>query len=411
MPANSHQTPRPFLKWVGGKRQLLSELVRAVDSTDAFRRYHEPFLGGGALFFALARTGRLKRPSHLSDGNPNLIDAYVAIRDQVDAVIDLLTKHREYHNEKYFYAVRSNVPQGLAERAARIIYLNKTCFNGLYRENRKGHFNAPFGRYTNPRICDEQNLRAVAAALRSVHLVADEFEVVERCARKGDLVYFDPPYLPISGTADFTSYSREKFGLEEHRRLAELSLYLANRGIHVIVSNSSAKWTYELYTNFFIYEVFANRLVNSKAGLRGKIPEALVTSFPIDLEATVVPRRGGGRALVDSRERGGIERMLARQWLRQNAYEDVADLIDEVVEEWKAQDKNTRRNWWDVLAGDVNGKPRVVAGRRFPVLRAAQLRQGVNVTENALCKNPMEEIPPVRVSRRWSASAATESEQ
>ena len=382
-----------------------------MNAAGTFRRYHEPFLGGGALFFALARMHRPNRPSYLSDGNPNLIDTYLAIRDQVDTVIDLLAKHRKHHNEEHFYAVRSHVPQGLAERAARIVYLNKTCFNGLYRENRKGQFNAPFGRYTNPRICDEQNLRAVAAALKSTHLVADEFEVVERHARKGDLVYFDPPYLPISGTSDFTSYSKARFGLEEHRRLAELSLHLANRGIHVIVSNSNTKWTYELYVEFFIYEVFANRLVNSKAALRGKIPEALVTSFPIDLKAAVVPKRHGGRALVDSRERVENEKMLARQWLRQNGYEDVANLIDEVIDEWKSQDKNTRRNWWDVLAGDVKGKPRVVAGRKFPVLRAAQLRQGVNVTENALCINPMEEIPPVRLTKRWPAPEATESEQ
>ena len=392
---------------MGGKRQLLSELVRAVDAAGGFRRYHEPFLGGGALFFALARMDLLRRPSYLSDGNPNLIDTYLAIRDHVDTVIDLLGKHNERHNERYFYAVRSKVPEGLVERAARIIYLNKTCFNGLYRENRRGQFNAPFGRYTNPRICDEKNLRAVAAALKSVHLVAEEFEVVARYARKGDLVYFDPPYLPISGTADFTSYSREKFGLEEHRRLAEMSLYLAHRGIHVIVSNSSSKRTYELYGDFFVYEVFANRLVNSKAKLRGKIPEALVTSFPIDLEATGVPRRRGGRAVVDSRESGGSARMLARQWLRQNGYEDVASLIDEVVDEWKSQNKNTRRNWWDILAGDMKGKPRVVAGRKFPVLRAAQLRQGVNVTENALCKNAMEEIPPVRVTKRWPVPRGT----
>ncbi len=375
-----------------------------------FRRYHEPFLGGGALFFELTRTQRLDRPSYLSDGNRNLIDVYVAIREQVDAVIDLLAKHKKCHSEKYFYAVRADVPQDLVERAARIIYLNKTCFNGLYRENRKGHFNAPFGRYTNPRICDEQNLRAVAAALKPTHLLGEQFDVVGQQAQRGDLIYFDPPYLPISITADFTSYSRTKFGLEEHRRLAELSLSLANRGVHVIVSNSSSRWTYELYADFFIYEVFANRLVNSKAGLRGKIPEALITSFPVDLPAAVTPRRQGVWALVDSREKGGFNRMLARQWLRQNGYGDVASLIDEVIEEWKSQGKSTRRNWWGVLAGDINGNSRIVAGRKFPVLRAAQLRQGVDVTKNALCKNPMEEVPSVRVTRRWSSSETTKAE-
>ena len=331
MPLYGQQIPRPFLKWVGGKRQLLPELLRAVDAAGPFRRYHEPFLGGGALFFALARINHIHSRSYLSDGNPNLLETYMALRDDVDTVVHLLKCHKSRHNEKYYYSVRARIPTTLPERAARIIYLNKTCYNGLYRENRKGQFNVPFGRYINPRICDEPNLRAVANTLTNVHLAVEEFECVADHARKGDLVYFDPPYLPISITSDFTSYSREKFGVEEHHRLAHVSRLLAQRGVHVIVSNSSSRLTYELYHDFFVYEVYANRLVNSKAGMRGKIAEALITNFPIELESPLIRRNNEAPVLINSREIGGLERMLARQWLRENDYGDVADLIDEVV--------------------------------------------------------------------------------
>ena len=150
--------PRPFLKWVGGKRQLLPALLQAVDSTGSFADYHEPFLGGGALFFALSRSGRLSGRSHLSDVNQNLMDAYVGVRDHASAIVRLLKKHRKQHCEEYFYDVRAAVPRNLPGRAARVIYLNKTCFNGLYRENSKGKFNAPFGRYKNPAIFDEEKL-------------------------------------------------------------------------------------------------------------------------------------------------------------------------------------------------------------------------------------------------------------
>lgn len=405
MSSNSQPPPRPFLKWLGGKRQLLPELLRAVDAVGQFRHYHEPFIGGGALFFALARIGRLRHRSYLSDVNPNLIDVYLGIRDHVETVINLLRKHKAHHCEEHYYAVRAEVPQELPERAARVIYLNKTCFNGLYRENSKGHFNVPLGRYANPRICDEQNLRAVALTLQQVDLAARRFETIANFARKGDLVYFDPPYMPVSQTADFTSYSKSGFGIEEHQKLANISRRLAQRGIHVIVSNSSSKLVYDLYDDFYMYEVYANRLVNSKANKRGKVPEALVTSFSMGLDAVSPRRKRDSRVLVNSHGIGGLERMLARQWLRENNYSDVAKQIDEVVDEWKSQGKQTRRNWWEILAGDTKGNPRIVSGRKFPILRAAQLRQGVGTTDNALCRNPNEEIPPVRVTKRWPSQA------
>jgi len=390
--------PRPFLKWVGGKRQLLPELLKAVEAAKPYRRYHEPFLGGGALFFALARTGQLRGTSYLSDVNKNLIEACLGVRDDVETVVKLLREHKARHCESYYYEVRSNVPRALTKKAARLIYLNKTCYNGLYRENSKGKFNAPFGRYKNPKICDEENLRVVSKTLSGVSIEARSFASVLTFAKRGDLVYFDPPYQPISETADFTSYAKEGFSESEQKDLSAVFARLANRGVKVILSNSKTDFIVELYKSYFVYQVFANRVVNSKADRRGKIPEALITSFPLPVDGQRILQHNVSFSHSDN----GIERMLAKEWLLQNNYKAIVKLIDEVVAEWKAQGKATRRNWWEILAGDTNGNPRIVAGRTFPVLRTAQLRQGVPVSPAALCRNPNEEAPPIRVTARWS---------
>lgn len=373
----------------------------AVEAAGPFKHYYEPFLGGGALFFALARTGQLKAESHLSDVNHNLIDAYLGVRDDVEAVIKLLKQHQKNHSEAYFYEMRARTPRTLSQKAARIIYLNKTCYNGLYRENSKGRFNAPFGRYKNPSVCDEVNLQAVAKTLKNAQIVAGDFTAV-RSAKRGDLVYFDPPYNPVSKTADFTAYSRDGFGPDEQRELAKVFSELADRGVKVILSNSLTDFTRELYQCFYCYEVFANRRINSNADKRGKISEVLITNFHMYSDDRRAVKPLNGCDLLTTGIQGGLERMLARQWLIENGYKDVAAMIDEVTEEWKAQGKQTRRNWWEILAGGTNGKPRIVANREFPVLRAAQRRQGLPVTKNAIARNRREKAPPVRVTARWA---------
>ncbi len=376
-----------------------------MESAGEFEDYYEPFLGGGALFFALARTGRLPAGAVLSDVNSSLIEAYLGVRDDVEAVIQALLRHENEHCESHYYAVRSSAPETLVERAARIIYLNKTCFNGLYRENSKGIFNTPFGRNKNPGIRDEVNLRAASNALSRARLASVDFAALVADAAAGDLVYFDPPYAPVSKTADFTAYSKGGFGIGDQTALAETFGRLVERGVKVILSNSYTPLTRTLYGDYFIYRVQASRNVNSKTDRRGKVSEVLVTSFPLHESAAGV--RGGWKSMRINGDAGEVEKRLARQWLIENDYADVAALIDEVTAEWKKQGSSTRRNWWSVLAGNKQGQSRTVGGRAFPVLQVAQLRQGVPVTRNAICRNPQEEMPPpLRRTGRWVDSSA-----
>lgn len=273
-------TPRPFLKWVGGKGQLLNELLAQVDRAGKFHRYHEPFVGGGALFFELVRTGRMPAAkAYLSDNNANLIAAYRGVREDVDGVIALLLEHKRKHSERHYYKVRAVVPEDISEQAARIIYLNKTGYNGLYRENSKGEYNVPFGRYKNPGICDEGNLRAASKALQKAKIEKRHFESILDFVKPGEFVYFDPPYHPLSKTASFTAYYRGGFGETIQESLADVALALDKKGVYVMLSNSMTPFVTNLYKRFTIKEVFATRSVNSRPDRRGKIPEVLIFNF------------------------------------------------------------------------------------------------------------------------------------
>lgn len=272
--------PQPFLKWAGGKRQLLPVLLPRIPSLqNAY--YHEPFLGGGALFFALCAQGRLDpKRAHLADINPELINAYQVVRDKIDMLVRELSYHR--NEEDHYYQVRAWDPAqlGSVERAARLIYLNKTCFNGLFRENRKGQFNVPFGHYAHPSICDESSLRAASAALQGTSLRVSTFDETIQHVQKGDFVYFDPPYAPISRTSSFAQYHAGGFDEQAHVRLAHMAEQMGTAGVHVMLSNSTAPWLYDLYKNFYVEEVYANRSINSRALGRGRIKELLVHAGP-----------------------------------------------------------------------------------------------------------------------------------
>lgn len=267
------ETPRPVLKWAGGKSQLAQLILERLPAR--IRTYHEPFFGGGAVFFALARQKRFEH-AVLSDVNPELIDVYRAVRDDVEGVIRRLKKM--HSSEEEFYRIRDQKPTSLGSRAARTIYLNKTGYNGLYRVNRSGIFNVPFGRYENPTICDEENLRRVAEVLSNVELRVEDFEGVLGRAEPGDAVYFDPPYLPVSRTAKFTSYARHPFELAEHQRLADVFDTLSTRGICAVLSNSCTAESKRLYPNHRLEFPLVARPINSDSTKRGKIKEILVTS-------------------------------------------------------------------------------------------------------------------------------------
>jgi len=268
---------KPFLKWAGGKTQLLPQLLARVP--EKYGTYHEPFLGGGALFFALS-----PRKAILSDSNAELVSTYVAVRDRCEEVIQYTRRFAENHcrDPEHYYAVREafNVASaayiGNPLDAARFIYLNKTCFNGLWRVNRSGEFNVPAGRYKNPTICDEENLRVCSAALRGAGLHVCGFDRAPQ-PRAGDFWYADPPYAPINQTSDFTSYTKEGFGLQEQRRLALLARSLRTTGVHVLLSNSFVPEIVSLYDGFSVQEIEARRAINSKGSRRGAVSEALIS--------------------------------------------------------------------------------------------------------------------------------------
>ena len=261
---------RPFVKWAGGKGQLLDQFGPHLPPR--YGTYHEPFLGGGALFFHLRPQAAV-----LSDTNARLVRTWRAVRDDVDGLVALLRGYP--HDADFFYAMRDRDIDTATdtEVAAWFIYLNKTGFNGLYRVNRKDRFNVPWGRYTNPRICDEPNLRACAAALRGVDLRHEDFTGVAGRARPGDLVYFDPPYVPLSATASFTAYTGQGFGPDDQRRLRDLARDLKARGVQVLLSNSWTPATEALFAEGFeCIAVAASRAINSKAEGRGPVRELLV---------------------------------------------------------------------------------------------------------------------------------------
>lgn len=249
----------------------MPEILRRLPNRIA--TYYEPFVGGGAVFFALAAAGRIER-AVLGDTNEELMAAYVALRREPAKVVRILRGMR--HSEGEYYRVRAASPKSLPERAARLIYLNHTGYNGLYRVNRAGEFNVPFGRYQNPRICDEENLLAVSRALEHVELVVGDFERLCARAEVGDAVYLDPPYVPLSATAKFKEYGSNPFGIEEHRRLARVFADLAARGVHAVLSNSWTEDTAALYAAHAPEAVPARRSINSNAHRRGHIKELLV---------------------------------------------------------------------------------------------------------------------------------------
>jgi DNA adenine methylase len=274
--------PKPFVKWAGGKGQLLDRLERYFPKR--FDTYYEPFLGGGAVFFDLV-TKYPKIDAILSDTNAELITAYKVIKEHADELIEILKIHRANYRfapKEYFYSVRASEPEADVERTARLIFLNKTCFNGLYRVNSKGKFNVPCGWFLDPSIFNEDNLHAISQVLQMSNaklLVADFIDATKN-AKENDFLYFDPPYLPKSPTASFTCYTAGGFSISDQRRLANWSLELSKRGCHVILSNSNTPEIHEIYKTHHIEVVSAARAINCKGNGRKGHTE-LIIQVPI----------------------------------------------------------------------------------------------------------------------------------
>jgi DNA adenine methylase len=269
--------PSPFLKWAGGKRQLQERILASVP--ERMRTYLEPFVGGGAVFFALVASGKRFERAVLGDANEELIRCYQAVRDDVRGVIRVLGPYK--YDRAFYYRLRDREPEKLtdARRAARLIYLNRCGYNGLYRVNRSGRFNVPFGRYKDPVVCDAPRLEAASRALQRVRLVHGDFEETLRGARSGDFAYLDPPYVPLSATSSFTAYAQTPFDGAAQARLAAALRDLGARKVRALLSNSDCVATRALYDPGLSETVPVRRAINSVGGGRGSVGELLVKSY------------------------------------------------------------------------------------------------------------------------------------
>ncbi len=267
---------RPILKWAGGKRSLVPRIL--AELPDEIDTYYEPFVGGAAVFFALAEAKRFRR-AVIADKNPHLIELYQVVRDDLDALLLVLEKRQHQTTEADYYRIRAQHKlKRPVERAARLIYLNRTGYNGLYRVNASGGFNVPHGRYKRPKIYDPARLRAAAEALQGVVIEEADFERACKRAKPGDAVYLDPPYLPVSKTSSFSAYHAEAFGLPEHARLAKVFAKLAAKGVSAVLSNSDTPGSRALYGDFRPASVAMRRSINSVATGRGVVSELLVVA-------------------------------------------------------------------------------------------------------------------------------------
>ena len=270
---------QPFIKWVGGKRQLIDDLKRLMPKE--YNRYFEPFIGGGALFFELQPEN-----AFINDYNKELTNLYSTVRDNPDDLIAHVCKHK--NESDYFYEIRSldrdkkkfNLLSNI-ERASRFLYLNKTGFNGLYRVNSQGQCNVPFGRYKNPNYCVPNNIKACSNLLQNTEISNGDFDIIRDKVKKGDLVYLDPPYVPLNVTSSFTGYTDKGFDEDMQLRLRELCDYIDSVGAYFMLSNSYTDYILELYDveGYTIHTVKASRSINSNALGRGKIKEVVVTNY------------------------------------------------------------------------------------------------------------------------------------
>jgi len=274
---------KPFLKWVGGKARVIAQLEQLFP--ESFNNYFEPFVGGGAVYFDTnAKTATI------NDINKSLIGSYINVRDNVDLLINKLNSlQKQYYKldedqqKEMFYRIRNEYNNAKnyssVKKSSLLIFLNKTCFNGMYRENKSGGFNVPFGKHRKPTICDETNLRAVSEQLKNTIILSGSYKKAVENAKAGDFIYFDPPYHPLNSTSSFTSYSQDDFIEKDQVELKELIDDLTARGCKVMMSNSYSKFIINLYKDYKQYKIAVGRSINSNGAKRGKIAEIVVTNY------------------------------------------------------------------------------------------------------------------------------------
>ncbi len=281
--------PQPFLRWAGGKRRLAAIIANSFPTKINYStaHYYEPFLGGGALAFYI---GHKESPFyipgsriHLSDTNPDLISAYQVLRDEPLTLMKHLTKLGKQTDREAFEKVRASRPTAKIEIAARFIYLNKTCFNGLWRVNSKGEFNVPWGKLQNPRIFDESILRANSIRLRGAKIAKRDFLSQLKLAQKGDLVYLDPPYIPLSSSSSFSKYSKLDFNISNHEQLANCIESLTKRGVFVVLSNSDTSETRRIFGEFMnLYQISVGRSISANSESRKRVNEVIATNYEVE---------------------------------------------------------------------------------------------------------------------------------
>ncbi len=282
MKSDNTKKAKPFLKWVGGKGQLLSQFESLFPKK--FNSYFEPFIGGGAVFFSIN-----PKKAHINDINKTLTQTYIHIKDNVDTLIKSLKKLEneflkkdEIARKEFYYSLRekyNSLSHEDFEKSLYFLFFNKTAFNGVYRENSKGGFNVPMGNYKNPKIVDEENLKNVSEILSNTKITSGSFVDAVKNAKAGDFVYFDPPYHPLSETSSFTSYSKDSFSKDDQIKLRDLFIELDKKGVYVMLSNSSSPFIKEIYSGYRQIPVYASRMINSKADKRGKISEVVIVNY------------------------------------------------------------------------------------------------------------------------------------
>lgn len=291
--AKNNNEAKPFVKWAGGKRGVLEIFERKGLIPNEFKRYFEPMVGAGAVFFHIVENYNPKK-CIISDINPDLINTYKAIKKDVNELIKKASNIKEdfynsdnrsdfyYKKRDEFNKLKKDKENHLIYQATLFLFLNKTCFNGLYRVNKKDEFNVPFGRYKNPSIYNEENLRQVSNILQNTTILNQDFEEAVEKAEKGDFIYFDPPYVPLSRTSDFTSYTKMDFGLDEQKRLAKVVNNLSKKGCNVMESNSSSeeiKKIFHEYDNLFINTIEAPRYISCKSEGRKPVEESVIINY------------------------------------------------------------------------------------------------------------------------------------